>query len=148
MKKLLFGLIATVMLSISSFAQDLTPTSKVPTSVSLIGKYHAVITYLETASYYKAGMTEDAFIRATTACIEEQELKDLFKPYMSKIYSYHTKKLTSDQVYDLTDGRVFSDTINGLIKFESNSGHVASAKKPWWFNWLRKAIDFIDDNWK
>jgi hypothetical protein len=123
MKKLLFGLIATVMFTSLSFGQDMTPESKVSTSVSLVGKYHAVITFLETASYYKPGMSQDAFVKATTSCIEEQELRDLFTPYMAKIYSYHTKKLTSDQVYDITDGRDFSVTINALQKFEEGSGN-------------------------
>ena len=69
-----------------------------------------------------------------------------------------------DLVYDRTDGRAFVNLINGLvsriepgmnqIEFENHliDGYPAGGgnllKKPRWVNWIRKAIDFIDDNWK
>ncbi|HEX8268808.1 MAG TPA: hypothetical protein VF581_02855 [Flavobacterium sp.] len=147
MKKLLLGLFAAVLFTGSAVAQYKT-TDKVPTSVSLTAKFHAVITYLETKELYRAGMSREEFVKVTTSCVEEKEIVEIFAPYMGKVYDYHTQKLSSDKVYDMVTGEDFVAMANRLRAYEETSGHTASLKKPWWVNWLRKAIDFIDDNWK
>lgn len=148
MKKLLFSLIATVFFAgASSAQQDLSTSSKVPTTVALTAKYHAVITYLETKELYRSGMSRDEFVRATTEGVDDQQAVAIFSEYMSKIYECHTRKMTSDAVYDSIDGKEFVIMINKLTRYEAANGHQLSLKKPRWFNWLRKAIDFIDDHW-
>ena len=92
-------------------------------------------------------MTEESFVSATTSCISEKDLVNIFKPYMSEIYRYHTQKLTPDQVYDRVDGSKFASTASALKSYEKSTNHGASAKKPKWFNWLRKFIDWLDDTW-
>lgn len=147
MKKLLFSLLATVFFAGASSAQELRTNTKVPTTVALTAKYHAVITYLETKELYRDGMSRDAFVKATTAGVDDQTAVTVFSDYMSKIYEFHTRRLTPDAVYDSVDGSDFVVMINKLTQYEESNGHQLSLKKPRWFNWLRKAIDFIDDHW-
>ena len=147
MKNLLLGLFAAVLFSGSATAQY-NITEKVPTSISLTAKFHAVITYLETKEMYTEGMSRDEFVNVTTSSVEEQEIVQIFSPYMGKIYDYHTQNLTPDKVYDLVTGEDFVEMANSMRSYELSSGHTASLKKPRWFNWLRKVIDYIDDHWE
>lgn len=127
-----------------SYGQEIKPSNKVATSVKLIGKFHAVITYLETKDFYVKGMSEEDYVNTTTSCIKETELKNVFKPYMAKIYSYHTKGLTSDQVYDLVDGNDFASVENALRKYRVIS-EINTTYTLRWFNWLRKLFEFPGD---
>ncbi len=125
-------------------------TDDIPTSVKLIGKYHAVITFLETKEFYKPGMSEDEFVQTTTSCLEDETLIEMFTPYMRHIYNYHVNKMTSDEVYDKEDSNSFASLSTSLEKYmqDPNIRKELSFKKPKWFNWLRKAIDWLDDHWK
>ncbi|WP_452226644.1 hypothetical protein [Lacinutrix cladophorae] len=142
-------LVFMILISFSSKAQESFKTNdKIPTSVKLVGKFHAVITYLETKEFYKNGMTKDEFVKSTTSCVDDKELINIFKPCMEEIYVFHTKKLSPDQVYDYIDGNSFAKTAIALKKYEIKYDREASRiKKPKWFNWLRKFIDWLDDTW-
>jgi hypothetical protein len=145
MKKFVFGIVATVLFcNYLSFAQEIKASNKVSTSVKLIGKYHAVITFMETKEYYTKNMSEEDYFNETTSCIKETELKNLFRPYMAKIYSCHVKNLTSDQVYDLIDGADFANVENALRKYRSTP-EINTTSTLRWFNWLRKLFDFPGD---
>jgi|GEM_PF-5192215 len=150
MKKLItcFLAIIAILNYVTVNAQNLTADSKVPTSIKLIGKFHAVITYLETKDFYKSGVTEASFIKAVCANVDDIKVIEITTPYLKTIYSYHLNKLTSDQVYDKTTGEQYALMHNQLTSYIKTIGDKPSKlKKPKWFNWLRKLIDFIDDNW-
>jgi hypothetical protein len=145
MKKLVFGLIATVMFGFVGSAQLVSASSRVSTSIKLTAKFHAVITYLESKDYYKAGMSKDAFIKASTVGVTDVRLVECCTPYLTTIYTFHTKKLTADQVYDNVDGTDFANVINSVFAYEKSSGNTFLTQKMGWLNWLRKLIDTIDD---
>jgi len=135
----------------STYGQnDYKPTDKIPTSISLISKFHSVITFLETKDFYKKGMSEEEFIDKTTSCLEDKELKKLFAPYMSQIFYYHENNFTSDKVYDSVKGDNFITLTNALERYMEDPviRKEMLLKKPKWFNYLRKIIDWIDDHWK
>lgn len=129
-----------------------------------LAKYHAVITYLETKENYQPEMSKEDFINNCLAFLGCVKVPDFFKEYLAFIYEFHRLDVPADLVYDRTDGRAFVNLINGLvsriepgmnqIEFENHliDGYPAGGgnllKKPRWVNWIRKAIDFIDDNWK
>jgi glyceraldehyde 3-phosphate dehydrogenase len=96
MKKLFLGLIATVMISNFSYAQIVKPANKIATSVVLVAKYHAVITFLESKEYYRQGITSEEFVQKGLAGVTDKKLISILTPYMQKIYSYHTQKYTAD----------------------------------------------------
>lgn len=145
MKKLLFGLIAMVMFTSASFGQIVEPTSKITTSVSLTSKFHGVITYLESKDYYRAGMTKDEFVKNAMVGVKDQKLIEIFRPYMETIYTFHTQKLTADNVYDKIRGDEFSKVVNQLRIYQKETGNSATAERINWLNALRKFIDWVDD---
>ena len=64
MKKLFLGLIATVMISNLSYAQIVKPSNKMATSVVLVAKSHAVITFLESKLFTSEFVTISEFFRS------------------------------------------------------------------------------------
>lgn len=145
MKKLVFGLIATVMLSVTSYGQVVKPSNRISTSVSVAAKFHAVITYLESKDYYKSGMSSDEFVKNALVGVEDQKLRDIFTPYMQTIYTFQTQKLTADQVYDKITGDEFAKTVNALRVYQAQTGNGATPMKIRWLNAIRKFIDWVDD---
>lgn len=144
--------------------EPIEPFAKVCLKGKTLAKYHAVITFLETKENYKPEMTEDNFVKNCLSFLGCVKIPDFFKNYLLFIYQFHKAEVSADYVYDRTDGRAFTDLVNGLIsriepgmneiEFENHlvEGYPAGGgnllKKPWWVNWIRKVIDFIDDNWK
>ncbi len=90
MKKLLFGLIATVMLSFAGNAQtNLTPDGK-----SSLGAQMVILVRTANSTIYTKGMTEADFIKVvgpSTATLTE---KALFK----NIYKYLSSGSTDDEI--------------------------------------------------
>lgn len=137
--------------------------SKVSIRANTLGKYHMVITFLETKGNYQDGMTEADFKKNCLAFLGCVKYPPCFPDYLSEVYKFHVSGVDADTVYNKTDGRAFANLVNGLlerkkpgmteIEFENHliEGYPAGGgnllKKPWWVNWIRKVIDLIDDNW-
>ena len=145
MKKLVFGLIATVMLSNLSFGQNVSSKNKIATSVKLSAKYHAVITFLESDSRYRKGMSADEFVKGELKGVEDEKLIEIFTPYLQTIYSFHTEDLTPDMVYDKIDGEAFTKVVNDLRVYQEENGGGATQMRIRWLNAIRKFIDWVDD---
>lgn len=144
--------------------QPIDPFVKICIKVQTLGKYHAVITFLETKENYKPEMTEDDFIKNCLAFLGCVKIPQFFKDYLSFIYPFHVNDVNSDYVYDKTDGRAFTNLYNEMIKliqpgmtqieYENHliPGYPAGGgnplEKPKWVNWIRKVIDIIDDLWQ
>ncbi|MDO9001361.1 MAG: hypothetical protein Q7W45_16465 [Bacteroidota bacterium] len=140
------------------------PYVSVSIKAQTLAKYHAVITFLETEANYKPEMTEEDFIKNCLAFLGCAKIPDFLKSYYGFIYEFHVSGVSSDTVYEKTDGRAFTEFANALIErikpgmtqieFENNLvegypvGGGDKLKKPWWVNPIRKIIDWIDDNWK
>jgi hypothetical protein len=145
MKKLFLGLIATVMISDFSYAQIVKPANKIATSVVLVAKYHAVITFLESKDYYRQGITSEEFVQKGLAGVTDKKLISILTPYMQKIYSYHTQKYTADMVYDQITGSEFSSTVNSLRLYAKEVGSISPQVRIGWLNAIRKFFDWLDD---
>lgn len=140
------------------------PYVNVSINVQTLAKYHAVITFLETKENYEPEMTKENFIKNCLAFLGCAEIPDFLKNYYGFIFDFHASGVSSDKVYEKTDGRAFTNLSNALIErikpgmteieFENHliPGYPAGGgnrlKKPWWVNPIRKIIDWIDDNWK
>ncbi len=145
MKKLFLGLIATVMFSNFSFSQVVKPANKIATSVVLVAKYHAVITFLESKDYYRQGMTSEEFVQKGLTGVSDKKMLTILTPYMQTIYSFHTQKLTADMVYDRITGSEFSNTVNLLRQYVKEVGTISSQTRIGWLNAIRKFFDWLDD---
>jgi hypothetical protein len=145
MKKLFLGLIATVMFSNFSVGQVVKPANKIATSVVLVAKYHAVITFLESKDYYKEGISSDEFVKKGLVGITDKKLISLLTPYMQTIYSFHTQKLTADMVYNRISGTEFSNTVNSLRLYQKEGGNFTPQVRIGWLNAIRKFFDWLDD---
>lgn len=144
MKKLLFGLIATVMFSSVSFAQQIKATDYKPMSVRLVGKLHGLISVLETKGEYSKSTSAGDFVAKVTVGVKDQEFLNLCKPYLTEVYNLHTQKLTQDQVYDKIDGAKFAEMSTKVRDYYVQHPELAQQKFGW-FNAIRKIIDIIDD---
>ena len=82
MKKLFLGLIATVMITNFCNAQIVKPANKIATSVVLVAKYHAVITFLESKDYYKDGISNEEFVKKGLVGITDKKLGGNFPPQL------------------------------------------------------------------
>ncbi len=145
MKKLFLGLIATVMFSNFSISQVVKPSNKIATSVVLVAKYHAVITFLESKDYYRQGMTSEEFVQKGLTGVTDKKMLTILTPYMQTIYSFHTQKLTADMVYDRITGSEFSNTVNLLRQYVKEVGTISSQTRIGWLNAIRKFFDWLDD---
>ena len=145
MKKLFLGLIATVMLTNFCNAQIVKPANKIATSVVLVAKYHAVITFLESKDYYKDGISNEEFVKKGLVGITDKKLLTLLTPYMQTIYSFHTQKLTADMVYERITGSEFSNTVNSLRIYQKEGGNFPPQNRIGWLNAIRKFFDWLDD---
>ena len=133
------------MLSNFSVAQVVKPTNKIATSVVLVAKYHAVITFLESKDYYKEGISSDDFVKKGLTGVSDKKLISILTPYMKTIYSFHTQNLTADMVYDRIDGAEFSSTVNSLRLYQKEIGSIPSQERIGWLNAIRKFFDWLDD---
>jgi hypothetical protein len=145
MKKLFLGLIATVMFTNFSFAQIVKPANKIATSVVLVAKYHAVITFLESKDYYRQGITSDEFVQKGLAGVTDKKLISILTPYMQKIYTFHTQKYTADMVYNQIVGNEFSTVVNSLRLYANEVGPISPELRIGWLNAIRKFFDWLDD---
>lgn len=145
MKKIIFGLIATVMVGATSFGQMVNSKNKIATTVKLTAKFHGVITYLESADRYKDGMSVDEFVKGELQGVEDEKLIDIFTPYFQNIYTFHKAGLTADMVYDKIDGEGFTRVVNDLRIYQEETGNGATPMKIRWLNAIRKFIDWVDD---
>lgn len=162
MKKLLFGLIAVVCMSINSFGQSVSVSGVFKNqSVVTVGKLHGIISYLETKEYYTKGMSEKEFVNKIMAYQFDNGVSpDFFKNYLTYIYKLHTLNGDDNKVYDSIDGKAFVDFTNGILKLYNNkmskedalmaiytNGDASKTVKPknGWLNFARKIIDVIDD---
>ena len=126
--------------------------------VSTVAKLYMVIAYLETKPIYQEGMSQEEFLNAMFTGFHAQSEPALRK-YFQVVYSYHKQNLNPDDVYLKTDERAFVAVYNDLVslykpqmtkeEFRRTAGLDATigVRGPWWFNWLRKIIDWIDDHW-
>ncbi len=145
MKKLILGLIAALTVHGFSIAQTVKPENKIATSVVLVAKYHAVITFLESKDYYKEGMSSADFVSKGLSGITDKKLISILSPYMQTIFKFHTQKLTADMVYDKIKGSEFSSTVNSLRQYQKDFGNPSIQTRIGWLNAIRKFFDWLDD---
>ena len=138
----------------------ITSSSKLSPKVSTTAKLFMVIAYLETKPNYKEGMSKEEFLNSMLAGVEAKSVPAL-KKYFGTVYDYHKQNMHPDEVYQKTDDKAFIAVYNDLVGLYKPKMSKPEFKrvvglesldnvrtKPWWINWLRKVIDFIDDNWK
>lgn len=141
--------------------QKITATSQMSPKVSTVAKLYMVIAYLETKPIYKDGMSQEEFLNSMFAGFHAQSEPALRK-YFQVVYGYHKQNLTPDDVYLKADERAFVAVYNDFVSLHKSQMTKAEFKRvvgleaidnskggrgPWWFNWLRKFIDWIDDHW-
>jgi len=114
-----------------------------------IAKDQAVQAFIETKSIYQSGMTESSFVNECLKVIPSKyvDLRDIYTPYASFLYSLHKRGLNQDQVKALTTGNEFVDCANGLSSWKlAHPGE--NMVDSWWRNlihWARLLLDTIDD---
>lgn len=124
MKKIIFGLIATVMLSFSGNAQKMTESAQ---QVVLNAQ---VVTFVNVSkTFYTKGQSFEDFIKALTIPSPTVPSQDLF---LRKVYSYVTNN-TPDCDIMKADNSEFKTFVLELSKSPKNQGDpVTMGKKRWW----------------
>lgn len=145
----------------STGPQKITATSKMNPKVSTVAKLYMVIAYLETKPNYKEGMSEEEFLNSMFTGFKAQSEPALRK-YFRVVYGYHKQNMHPDDVYLKADERAFIAVYNDLVSLYKpqmtkaefrrvagleSSDHLIKERGPWWFNLLRKLLDWIDDHW-
>lgn len=107
-----------------------------------ISKDHAVDAYNETTSIFSEGMSEATFVNECLKFIPNQysELKDIYRPYATFLFSLHKNKLSELQIRNLTTGRDFVDCVNNLTLWNEEHPGENLDNIP---GWLKRLIDFI-----
>jgi hypothetical protein len=142
----------------TSGPQRLQSNSKVTPKVQTIAKLYMVIGYLETKANYKEGISKEEFLNSMFKEYSSQSIPALRK-YFGVVYDFHKQNLHPDDVYQKADDKAFLAINNDFVSLykptmtksqfrEILQIKTAIGKKPIWINWIRKAIDLIDDNWK
>ncbi|MGV8964275.1 MAG: hypothetical protein ACOH2V_12975 [Candidatus Saccharimonadaceae bacterium] len=118
-------------------------------TVLQVAKDHAVEAFIATKSIYKDGMTESAF---ANECFKNfpknyNDLKDVFMPYASYLYSFHKNGLSEEKVRTLVNGKEFVDCANGLLSWQQAHPAEDLDRLPWWraaIHWTAVFFTWLD----
>jgi hypothetical protein len=144
MKKLVLGLIATVMFGFLGNAQTFSQ-SKVTERTF---KFLNVIALLETKSQFEQSKNADEFVVQMSKGVRDAKTIELLSPYLKSVYSMHQARYTQDNAYDKINMSLYYTTFENLSDYvESNPKALTDLNnsKSGFFNLLRKIIDLIDD---
>ncbi len=119
-------------------------------TVLQIAKDHAVEAFIATKAIYKPGMTEGAFVNECLKNFPKEyyALREVFVPYASYLYSFHSRGLTEDQVRKLVTGKEYVDCSNGLVGWQLANPGVNVVDSPWWRNvihWAAVLLTKLDE---
>lgn len=144
MKKLLFGLVAVVMFSFSSYAQNNLKCVSAERTFKLVN----VIALLETKVQFEKSKNSDEFVKEMSVGVNDAKYIELITPLLKSVYSMHVSKFSQDNAYDKVDLTLYNKTFDNVTEYlKSNPKTLAEINKNKvnWFNLLRKIIDIIDD---
>jgi len=107
-----------------------------------ISKEHAVDACNETKSVYSESVTETTFVNECLKYVPNHysDLKEVYKPYASFLFSLHKKGLSESQIRNLTTGKEFVDCVNNLISWK---GEHPGENPDNMLGWLQQFIDFL-----
>jgi len=100
-----------------------------------MAKEYDVQIYLSTATIYKAGMSESAFVSELLNNFpkEANGYKDLCVPYFKYIYSFHKRGLSESQAQSSVTGAEFASLATNLSSWNANNpGQIADSFR---INW-------------
>lgn len=144
MKKLLFGLIATVMFGFVGNAQTFERNKSNDRTFRLVN----VIALLESKTQFETSKSENEFVVKMTKGVTDTKYIEILTPYLKEVYSMHTAKYTQDNAYDKVNFDLYYSTFNSVAKYSlENPKALVSLNnaKINWLNLIRKIIDIIDD---
>ena len=147
MKKLLFGLIATVMFGFVGNAQSFQKTR----TQNRIFQYISVIAYLESKTEFKSSTSPESFVQIFSKGVKNENLKKEMTPFLTNVYNMHKSGYTQDDAYDKADLTLLYTTYNNLGALMVKDPSIQNEYNQSRFNWgnlWRKVVQAIIDSFE
>jgi hypothetical protein len=148
MKRLFFGLIATVIFSFAGNAQQF----KKSRSQDRTFMYLNVIALLESKTEFQASKSKEEFVTIYTKGVNDANYVKIMTPYLYSVYQMHASRYTQDNAYDKADLNLLYDTHNKVAEYaKTNSNFNSLIQSKIRFNWgnlFRKVVDAIIDSFE